>query len=329
MIIDCHGHYTTAPKELEAYRKGQQDGLKDPNHVPSKGTLKITDDQIRESLEGAQLKMQRDRGSDITIFSPRAVGMGHHIGNETTSKNWTEHCNELIHRCVSLYPKNFVGVCQLPQSPGVAPKNCIPELERCVNELGFGAIYLSPEPSGDRKAPGMNEPYWYPVYEYAQKHDLPIIVHGTNCNDTRLYPIPENYQVGFVWEQFLAMQLLSHSDVFDKFPDLRVCVCHAGGALNRFIKTDHHLGQRDTTKNLFFDTCVLDIPVLEAAIKQKGLTNTCFGTEAPGSGGAVRPETGKTSDDLVPVISSFGFLSEEDKIAIFNKNPLRFCKTFK
>jgi 4-oxalmesaconate hydratase len=59
MIIDCHGHYTTAPKELDAYRKAQQEGLKDPNHVPSKGSLGITDDQIRESLEGAQLKMQR------------------------------------------------------------------------------------------------------------------------------------------------------------------------------------------------------------------------------------------------------------------------------
>src|SRR4030095_14752803 len=72
MIIDCHGHYTTAPKELQTYRDSQIAGLKDPSHVPTKGTLKITDDQIRESLEGAQLKFQRDRGSDVTIFSPRA-----------------------------------------------------------------------------------------------------------------------------------------------------------------------------------------------------------------------------------------------------------------
>ncbi|MSQ09685.1 MAG: amidohydrolase, partial [Dehalococcoidia bacterium] len=89
------------------------------------------------------------------------------------------------------------------------------------------------------------------------------------------------------------------------------------------------LGQADYTKNLFFDTCVLDIPVLEASIKQKGVGNTLFGTEAPGSGGAVRPETGKTSDDLVPIISSFNWLTEDDKLAIFNKNPLRFCTAFK
>ena len=50
MIIDCHGHYTTAPNELQTYRNNQIAGLKDPSHVPSKGILNITDDQIRESL---------------------------------------------------------------------------------------------------------------------------------------------------------------------------------------------------------------------------------------------------------------------------------------
>ena len=81
MIIDCHGHYTTAPRELEAYRQRQIAGLKDPSPSHSKETLNISDDQIRESLENAQLKLQRERQIDLTIFSPRAVGMGHHIGN--------------------------------------------------------------------------------------------------------------------------------------------------------------------------------------------------------------------------------------------------------
>ena len=53
MIVDCHGHYTTAPKDLEEYRKRQIAGLKNPAHVPSKGFLNITDDQIRESLDNA------------------------------------------------------------------------------------------------------------------------------------------------------------------------------------------------------------------------------------------------------------------------------------
>ena len=121
MIIDCHGHYTTAPAGLQTFREAQIAGLKDSIDIPLSALPKISDDQIRDSLENAQLKLQRARGTDLTIFSPRASAMAHHVGNETTSRRWTQACNDLIHRVVSLYPDNFVGVCQLPQSPGAAP----------------------------------------------------------------------------------------------------------------------------------------------------------------------------------------------------------------
>src|SRR4029077_7600490 len=137
MIIDCHGHYTTAPKALQDYRDAQIAALKDPGKPPYNGKIDISDDEIRASLEGAQLKMQRERGTDVTIFSPRASAMAHHIGDATTSIEWSRVCNDLIRRVCTLYPDNFVGVCQLPQSPGVRPESCIPELERCINELGF------------------------------------------------------------------------------------------------------------------------------------------------------------------------------------------------
>jgi 4-oxalmesaconate hydratase len=148
MIIDCHGHYTTAPKQLEAFRDKQLAGLADPPRRPASTDLGITDDQIRASLEGAQLKLQRERGTDITIFSPRASGMAHHLGDPETAAQWSRVCNDLIHHVCTLYPRNFVGVCQLPQVPGVPPSNCIAELERCVNELGFIGCNLNPDPSG-------------------------------------------------------------------------------------------------------------------------------------------------------------------------------------
>src|SRR5260370_1841270 len=131
-----------ARKGLEDGRKKQIAGLKDPSQSPSEAP-KITDDQIRESLQKAQLKFQRDRGTDVTIFSPRAMGMGHHIGNATTSLQWSRVCNDLIYRVCTLYPQNFVGVCQLPQSPRVPPANCIAELNRCLKELGFVGCNLN------------------------------------------------------------------------------------------------------------------------------------------------------------------------------------------
>jgi 4-oxalmesaconate hydratase len=110
MIIDCHGHYTTEPKDLLRWRKEQIDNLKTPSKQPSNASLKVRDDEIRESLEGAQLKLQRERGTDITIFSPRAMGMSHHIGDFSVSLAWSQLCNEMIHRVCTLYPDNFIGV---------------------------------------------------------------------------------------------------------------------------------------------------------------------------------------------------------------------------
>jgi hypothetical protein len=95
MIIDCHGHYTTAPAALQTFREQQIAGLKGGIDIPLFALPKISDDQIRDSLENAQLKLQRARDTDLTIFSPRASAMAHHIGNETTSRRWTQACNDL------------------------------------------------------------------------------------------------------------------------------------------------------------------------------------------------------------------------------------------
>jgi hypothetical protein len=100
-----------------------------------------------------------------------------------------------------------------------------------------------------------------------------------------------------------------------------VIVCHCGGGLDRFHKTDPHLPQRDLSRNLFFDTCAYDSIFLECAIRQRGVERIVFGSEAPGSGRHVIPETGRAGDDLVPVIDSFGFLSQDDKVTIMNRNP--------
>ena len=108
VIIDCHGHFTTVPKKLHAWRQAQLDD--------SRVSLDISDDELSEALEGKQLAEQRARGLDLTLFSPIAGQMGHHLGTPEQSIEWSVVCNDLIHRVCSLYPQNFAGVCQLPQS---------------------------------------------------------------------------------------------------------------------------------------------------------------------------------------------------------------------
>ena len=69
MIIDIHGHYTTTPAQHQAFRDAQLARLADPTAPPPE-PARISDDQIRESIEGNQLKVLRERGGDVMLFSP-------------------------------------------------------------------------------------------------------------------------------------------------------------------------------------------------------------------------------------------------------------------
>ena len=323
-VLDVHGHVTAPPAGQGYLLSMLASNTATPSPLSSGGAARpgMSDEDFKAAAAGHAPYMD-ERQIDVQIIGPRPFMM---LGlmESHLLPHWTRFVNDTIAKQVSCFPTRFAGAAQLPQrSEAEDLRHVIPELERCVNELGFIAAYVSPDPGGRRTTPGMHEPYWFPLYEKVQAMGIPLIVHGTNALDERFRVVPQNYQLGFLTEQYLATQFLSHGDVFERFPELKVVVCHCGGALNRFIPTDPHLAQKDLSKNLFYDSCGYDLNFLEAAIKQRGVGQICFGTEAPGSGRAVRPETGRTCDDLVPVISAMGFLSEEDRLTIFNTNPAK------
>jgi 4-oxalmesaconate hydratase len=326
MIIDCHGHYTTAPEPLNAWRKRQTSSLEKGSDEP-KGHVAISDDQIRETLEGAQLKLQRARGTDVTIFSPRASAMGHHLGNATTSRFWTEHCNELIHRVVRLYPENFIGVCQLPQSPGVDPRNVIPELERCVREFGFVGCNLNPDPSGGKfSEPPLTDKWWYPVYEKLCELDVPAMIHVSQACNPAFHTTGSYYLSA---DTVAFMQLLM-SDLFEDFPTLRFIIPHGGGAVpfhwGRFrgIAQDQKRPPLPELmkNNVFFDTCVYHQPGIDLLLKVVPIDNILFASEMVGAVRGVDPETGHYYDDTKRYIDASA-LSAGDKQKIFEGNIRR------
>jgi predicted TIM-barrel fold metal-dependent hydrolase len=323
-VLDVHGHVSVpfSANSFLVLMLGSNTPMDSPIGQEAAGPARVTVAEFRAAAEG-HVRYMDERNIDVQIIGPRpflTLGwMEPHL-----VPAWTRCVNDMIHQQCTFFPDRFLGACQLPQiSDAPDLSNCLGELNRCVTEHGFVAAYVSPDPAGRRTTPGMHEPYWYPLYERCQELSIPLIVHGTNSLDPRYRVVPHNYQLGFMIEQYLAGQFLSHGDVFERFPELRVIICHCGGALNRFIPTDHHIAQKDLSRNLFYDTCGYDLVFLEAAIRQRGVSQMLFGTEAPGSGRALRPETGRTSDDLVPVIAGFGFLSEQDKVKIFNENPAR------
>ncbi|HVY00226.1 MAG TPA: amidohydrolase family protein [Pseudorhodoplanes sp.] len=328
MIIDCHGHYTTAPSPLQAFRDQQLAAAAGRAEPPSVADLKISDDQIRESLENAQLRFQRERGTDVTIFSPRASAMAHHVGDEKISSAWARVCNDLIHRVCTLYPRNFVGVCQLPQLPGVPPANCVAELERCVKELGFVGCNLNPDPSGGHwKEPPLTDRWWYPLYEKMVELDVPAMVHvSASCN-------PAFHATGahYINADTTAFMQFLTADLFKDFPTLKFIIPHGGGAVPYHWGRYRGLAQ-DMKKpplpdyllnNVFFDTCVYHLPGIELLAKVIPVDNIIFGSEMVGAVRGIDPETGHHFDDTKRYIDQLSTLSAEAKFKIFEGNARR------
>ena len=321
-VIDCHGHYTTEPSELGVYRKAQIEALSDPAKSPPPSSLKISDDQLRDSVQ-IQLRLQRERGTDVTIFSPRAAGMSHHIGTAETSRDWTLVCNELIHRICGLFPQNFIGVGQLPQSPGVRPDNCLAEMERCVKSYGFVGFNLNPDPSGGYwRDPPLSDRWWYPVYEKLVELDVPAMVHVSASVNPNFHGTGAHYIAA---DTTAFMQFVT-SDLFKDFPTLRMIIGHGGGAVPFHWGRYRGLAQdmkrpplEELLHNVYFDTCVYHQAGIDLLLKIIPADNILFGSEMVGAVRGIDPMTGHSYDDTKRMIDAAS-LSEEDRRKIFETN---------
>ena len=326
LIIDCHGHYTTAPAALQKFRDAQVARIANANaEFPQRPN--VSDDEIRETIEKNQLKLQRERGADITLFSPRASAMGHHVGDERVSQEWTELCNDLIKRVIDLYPENFVGVCQLPQSPGAPLSASIRELERCVTQLGFVGCNLNPDPSGGHwRSPPLTDRFWYPFYEKMVELDVPAMIHvSASCN-------PNFHATGahYINADTTAFMQFIQGDLFRDFPTLRFVIPHGGGAvpyhwgryrgLSDMLKRpplDEHV-----MRNVYFDTCVYHQPGIDLLVDVIDVGNILFGSEMVGAVRGIDPQTGHYFDDTKRYIDSLD-IPPADKHRIFELNARR------
>ena len=328
MIIDIHGHYTTAPKALETWRDRQIAALADPARRPRASDLKISDDEIRDTIEANQLAKMRERGIDLTVFSPRASFMAHHIGDFQVSAAWAGICNELCARVARLYPDNFIGAAMLPQSPGVDPRTCVAEIEKCVSDYGFVAINLNPDPSGGHwTSPPLSDRHWYPIYEAMVAHELPAMIHvSTSCNAC-FHTTGAHYLNA---DTTAFMQCLT-SDLFKDFPTLKFVIPHGGGAVpyhwGRFRGLAQELKKprlrEHLLNNIYFDTCVYHQPGIDLLTKVIPVDNILFASEMIGAVRGIDPETGHHYDDTKRYIGATANLSAADRFKVYEGNARR------
>ena len=284
LIIDCHGHYTVLPKGHDAWREEQKAAFAEGRPAPPYPD--ITDDEIRQTIEDNQLRLIKERGADLTIFSPRASAMAHHVGDQDVSATWARHCNNLIHRVTQLFPDVFVGGCMLPQSPQAGLEASVSELRRCVEELGFVSCNLNPDPGGGHfQHPPLTDDYWFPLYEVMEELQVPGMIHVSgSCN-------PAMHATGgyYLAADTVAFMQLLQGDLFSRFPGLRFIIPHGGGAV------PYHWG------------------------RYRGLADML---KQPSAVRGIDPQTGHYFDDTKRYVDALD-ISEDERRAIFEGNARR------
>jgi len=324
VIIDCHGHYTTAPTPHDEWRESQLEAFLAGGAAPAYPS--ISDDEIRDTIEQNQLRLLRERGADMTVFSPRASAMAHHQGDLEVGIAWAQACNDLIARVVGLYPDVFIGVAQLPQTAGEPLDAAIAELRRCV-DLGFVGLNLNPDPSGGRwSSPPLTDRYWYPLYDAMAELDVPAMVHvSASCT-----PVFHATGAHYINADTTAFMQLLQGDLFADFPDLRLVIPHGGGAV------PYHWGRyrgladmlkkpplaTHVMKNVFFDTCVYHQPGIDLLFEVIDVDNILFGSEMVGAVRGIDPQTGHYFDDTKRYIDALD-ISDEAKAQVFSGNVRR------
>jgi 4-oxalmesaconate hydratase len=326
MIIDCHGHYTTAPPALQEFREAQLARVNNPA-LSAPAEPEITDDEIRASIAGNQLRIARERGHDLTIFSPRASSMGHHVADLSTAAEWARVCNDLIYRVTTLYPDNFAGVAQLPQVAGEPLDACVSELERTVNWLGFVGCNLNPDPSGGYwKSPPLTDAYWFPLYEKMTELDVPAMIHvSSSCN-----PAAHTLGAHYLNADTTAFMQLVSGRLFDRFPTLRFVIPHGGGAVpyhwGRFqgltVREQYPPIDTNVMENVSFDTCVYHQPGIDLLTSVISTDNILFASEMLGAVRGDNPDGGFPWDDTKRYVDA-AKLSDDDRAKIFERNVRR------
>lgn len=301
------------------------------------------------------LAMMDKVGTDVQVLSPRPFTLMHSHRRARDVKLWVQLQNDLIFENIKRHPDRFCGMAGLPQVLGEPVEIVFEELHRCIDELGFVGALVNPDPSeGLGTSPPLGDKYWDPLWAKLTELDIPALIHSAGCCGR------ETYDEHFASEESLAITSIAHSDVFQRFPTLKLIIAHGGGSIPYQIgrwRSHWYLTQAakkphiakyfkaldaagysggelpppprdlerfdDVLRRFYFDTDVHDADALAHLLKKVGVDRCVFGTEHPGSGSALNPETGRKMDDLKFTIDRLEFLSDADRKALYRDNALK------
>ena len=132
------------------------------------------------------------------------------------------------------HPERFVFFATLPMQD---PEAAVNEVSRAVNQLGGRGVYLGTNVRGKE----LSDPSFLPVFERIDALRVPIFLHPLNVIGVqRLTSYYLHNLLGNPFDTAVAAANIIFSGLLDRFPKLKICLPHAGGALPYLIGRLNH-----------------------------------------------------------------------------------------
>jgi aminocarboxymuconate-semialdehyde decarboxylase len=184
--------------------------------------------------------------------------------------------------------KAFSGIATVPLQSG---EKAAEELEFAVRECGSLGVTIGTHVNGKNLDDPSLEPFW----RSAEKLKTPIIIHPFfPLGVQRLGSYFMTHVVGLTAETTLAAMSLYCGGVIDRFPDLKIILCHGGGffpyqvgrldrarATRDDIKKATRRMARDMVSWFYYDTILFEPKILEFLISEAGADHVLVGSDCP------------------------------------------------
>jgi len=234
-IIDLEAHFYTEEyiKYLRARKQMPREEVREKNirlhHAPNvwaPRSFKLEEKLL--DLGSKRIEEMDEAGVDIQVLSLAIPGCEQFEPSE--GAGMARQTNDELAEAIKKYPDRYIGLAALaPQDPAGAAS----ELERAVKELGMKGAKLNSHVRGEY----LDDQKFWPVFEMAEKLDVPIYLHPTIPSSSILKPYADygfplaGPPFGFGAETALHAMRLIYSGLFDKYPQLKIVLGHLGEGL--------------------------------------------------------------------------------------------------
>jgi 2,3-dihydroxybenzoate decarboxylase len=185
-------------------------------------------------VDSKRIETMDRAGIQYAILSLNTPGIQGEADPVTAVRD-AQFANDELRRIVDRHPDRFGGFAALPMQDPSAAAN---ELERAVRELGFHAPLVNSfsNVNTDETVTYLDEPQFLPFWERVQDLGVPLYLHPRNPLPSQQLMFRDHPELlAATWAYLVessthALRLIT-SGLFDRFPDLQICLGHLGEAL--------------------------------------------------------------------------------------------------